>query len=270
MAIELIHFVRVRPRLDHFHRDEQMVCERCMSKLASSGSPLYDAFSEYVYVSKQLLFIFAESTFQLAGWLLNQTRENIYIANEILLIVAKFVLFASMGIGMLVAALCPSLAGGKSAQEEELDRQFRAKKQREWEERQKEIEEFKKTRDKVNSAMYNSPKILTSAESAEDEYLVNRVNNSQNGVENGTVDAEEARKDADEVLKHRRETAKKDARRQDLLSQCRDKDWEAHKDRVAGDKARDEGDEEEADKCYRRADAAQAKANGLYYEFLSV
>lgn len=270
MAIELIHFVRVRPRLDHFHRDEQMVCERCMSKLASSGNLTYDAFSEYVYVSKQLLLILAESIFQLTGWLLYQTRENIYIANEILLIIAKFVLFASMGIGMFVAALFPSLAGGKSAQEEELDRQFSAKKQREWEERQKEIEEFKRTRDKVNSAMYNSPKILTSAESAEDEYLVNRANNSQKGVENGTVGAEEARKDADEVLKHRRETAANDERRRDLLDKRRDKDWEAHKERVAGDKARDEGDDEEADKCYRRADAAQAKANGFYDEFLSV
>ncbi len=125
MAIELI---KVRPRPDHFHRDGQAVCERCMSKLASSGSPLYDAVSEYFFVSKQLLLIFAESIFQFAIWLLEQTKEHIYIANEILLIIAKFVLFTSMGIGMAVAALFPAVAGGKSAYEEELDETLQRKK----------------------------------------------------------------------------------------------------------------------------------------------
>ncbi len=296
MAIELI---KVRPRPDHFHRDGQAVCERCMSKLASSGSPLYDAVSEYFYVSKQLLFIFAESIFQFAIWLLDQTKEHIYIANEILLIIAKFVLFASMGISMAIAALFPSVAGGKSAYEEELDKRFKEKKQREWERRQediensrafdqardldfqsklaenharkdRELEKFQNVRDKANSAVYNSPKLLSATESAEDDYLTKRANNTIEGVKNGTESIENATKDADEVLKHRRDTAAKDERRQILIRRVKAKDWEAQDYWVEGDKAEKAGEYEEAEDYYQRAIAAEREAKGLYNEYLSV
>lgn len=296
MAIELI---KVRPRPDHFHHDGQAVCERCMSKLASSGSPLYDAVSEYFYVSKQLLFILAESIFQFAIWLLEQTKEHIYIANEILLIIAKFVLFASMGIGMAVAALFPSVAGGKSAYEEELDKRYKEKKQREWERRQEDLEssrafdqlrdqefqskradfyarddeelvKFQKTRDKVNSPVYNGPKIVTTAESAEDEYLVKRANSRLKGVENGTESIEDLRKDADEVFRHRCEAAAKDERRRDLLNRCRDKDWEAQRLYDDAEKAFNRGDDREGEGLVRRGDSARRDANALYNEYLTV
>jgi hypothetical protein len=46
---------------NHFHREDQIVCERCMSQIASSGSPLVDGFHEYVYVTGQLIGLLIDS-----------------------------------------------------------------------------------------------------------------------------------------------------------------------------------------------------------------
>ncbi len=71
-------------------------------------------------------------------------------------------------------------------------------------EKASELEKFQNVRDKANSAVYNSPKMLSATESAEDDYLTKRANNTIKGVNNGTESIEDATKDADEVLKHRR------------------------------------------------------------------
>lgn len=47
MTIDLI---KVRPSPDHFHKDNQAVCERCMSKLASSGNFVFDVIQEQSFL----------------------------------------------------------------------------------------------------------------------------------------------------------------------------------------------------------------------------
>lgn len=149
--------IKVKPIPDHFHQDNQVVCERCMSQLVSAGNPHIDSFNEFMYVTGQLVAISLKGICSLvlviskrARPFLEAIREHIYIANEVLLIVAKFLLFVSIGIGMLVAALFPTIVGRKTAHEEDLDNKYRAKKQKEWERLQqdkKEQQEFDDERD---------------------------------------------------------------------------------------------------------------------------
>jgi hypothetical protein len=42
--------IKVQPRPDHFHKDNQAVCERCMSKIASSGNSVFDLVQEQSYL----------------------------------------------------------------------------------------------------------------------------------------------------------------------------------------------------------------------------
>lgn len=369
MSIKLI---KARARRDHFHRDDQIVCERCMSKLASSGSLLYDEVSEYFYVTRQLLCIFVQCIVKCLFWLLasvllfflkpgsaclslskvhqahmhkngqqfwekrltnfcsfgspfvDTLGDYIYTVREILMLLAKFVLFVSLGIGICVAAIFPAVTGRKSAHEEELDSRFRARKQREWEERQRDIEigraydeardqelqmqrtelsalkqkraawtdaldkqwqkkvqediardqeefkKFQKNRDKINSASFNSARTISANEPANDDDLVMRTNNRLRGVESGVEDPEDLRRDTDEVLRHRQDTAANDARRRELQNRYKDRDWEAHRLMADGDRARKQGKNDEADHLYRQAKIAQSEAGGLYSQFLSV
>lgn len=292
MAIDLTN---LQPRSIHSHGDGRIVCEHCMSTLASSGSKFWDTVHEYVYV-----------------------------ANEILLIVAQFVLIISMGTGMLLAAMFPTVVGRKTAYEENLDRQYKARKQRDWELLQKDkaekqaydeerdsafkahreklqaqksahakwsdaqdhrlrqelqekyareerdIDEYDRNKEKLNSASLNSPKLFFGTELAEDDYMVKKINNTLIGVEQGTDDAEQLRKLSEKLIEQRQDTANKDARRRELLKEYNDKDLEAYRLRCDADEAHRRGDYIEGDRLARRAGYAWVDAEALYNQFLSV
>lgn len=265
-------FFKLRPIPNHFHREDQIVCEKCMSQFASSGNPLIDAVREYFYVTGQLTSMLMENAFNkliVLGRNLKPLVENIseflYMTNELMLLVAQILLIAGMGLAMLVAALFPTLTGGKSAYEQSLDQQARERRQRHLNERQKEIdeqEEFEKNRQKLNSPDLSLRVFQTHEERLEDEQLVKEINNTDN--------PEEKLKKSDELLKARLEAARKDARRQELYDRCRDKDCEAKKLFVAALDAYKKGEYEESGKLEGQSHSAQEEANRLYMQFLSV
>lgn len=140
--------VKIRPIPNHFHKAGQVVCERCMSQIASSGNSIIDALHEYSYVTAQLTriclegalcFLISLSQIIATGILrmVPNIREFCFQANEVLLIVAQFVLVAALGIGAVISAMFPGVTGRKSAYDEELDNRYKAKKQKEWEQLQK-------------------------------------------------------------------------------------------------------------------------------------
>jgi hypothetical protein len=196
--------LKLRPIPNHFHREDQNVCEKCMSQFASSGSPLIDAVHEYTYVTGQLASLLMEGTLEffralvrsirlglkrvgtlhaspakkfskdhvhengqhvcekcLTGFtstgssLVDNIGEYFHMAHEVMLVVAQFILIAGMGIGMVVAALFPTLAGRKSAYEESLNQKARERRKRRMDERQREIEEAR-AYDKERDDWFNS------------------------------------------------------------------------------------------------------------------
>lgn len=426
--------LKLRAIPNHFHREDQIVCERCMSQIASSGSPLVDGFHEYVYVTGQLIGLLIDSGVRLLVALArsvkfglnrvgsihaSQTKKNVkdhvhengqqvcekcltgftstgstiidhigeyfHMAHEVMLLFAQFILIAGLGIGMVITALFPTLAGRRSPREESLNQQARERRQQRWEERQREIEErkaydkerddwfnsnhaklradkqryaqwsnqldqqfgagkeethsqkqkrsqFNDTREeewrnkvkksralsdkvdkewkdkiaeahkydeeldrewrrrveedneryekecdeyerncaKINSVDLSHGVFIRADELLEDDLIVKDVNNTLRGVESGVEDPERLRIISEELLRFREESAARDARRQQLYSNYRDRYWEAgklHRDAIDAfnreEFAKGEG-------LIRAAEAADADANRIYNQFLSV
>ena len=172
---------RVQLQPNHYHQEDLVVCERCMSQIASSGIPIVDALNEYSYVSVQLARICLEGAFYsllalsrlLAAGILRMVpniREFCYQANEVLLIVAQFVLFAALGIGAVVGAMFPGVTGKRTAYDEELDRKYRAKKQQEWERLQQDKREAQAYDDERDAQFREHHEKLRALKSARAEW----------------------------------------------------------------------------------------------------
>jgi hypothetical protein len=261
----------------HTHKPGQHLCEQCMSEFHSSGTQWLDEAKEYSYIAGRGLLIVAEML-------------GIFVIGCVMLVVTVFphVIKPKTPEEREAEKLREAAKDAEFAdqKEEQLDWQdqqheeFHKRKRSVEDARQRDFEQLKEEQEKVdkyNNTVHNINISLPHNEALDvgidilvDDQKIKELNGTAKAVEDGKEDPRKLQKMADDLLAQRREKAQKDARRNELEAQARDREWKAKQLAADADRKAREAKYEEARDLAIKADAAWREAKGFYNEHQSV